>query len=230
MEMIRLSNPPKEISEEVDTLYKCASGQLEFINSLLEILRLESGAARLRITPIDINLPVNQSVQNLGPAIKAKELELQMDLNQEIPNVHCDIARVSQLVTNLLSNAIKFTPRHGIVKISTSYSQNSNLGCAEVSIEDSGEGIEPEHRERLMKRFIRGKAGGSDGEQGSGLGLSICKEIVNLHSGALIIGESPLGGAMVRARLPLGGAADGQESGSEDRMAPGPQRVIARRP
>jgi signal transduction histidine kinase len=203
IETIRGSELAPEIAQEVSNLYKCASGQLNFINSLLEVLRLESGAAELRRTYVDLSLPVNQSAQNLAPSIKAKNVELEVVSDPQAPEANCDIARICQLVTNLLSNAIKFTPSNGKIRIGVRKSRRLNTDGVEVSVEDSGTGIKRQDRENILSRFVRGPSGGSNGETGSGLGLSICREILNLHSGKLEISDSNLGGAMVIAWLPL---------------------------
>ncbi len=202
IESIRRFDLSHEVSKEVDTLHECASGQLAFINGLLEVLRLESGSVSLKKVDIDLNLPINLSVQNLLPSVKAKTLDLILELDDNLPNTHADLSRLSQVVSNLLGNAIKFVPKGGRIRIRSGSADRSNIQGVELSVEDSGPGVDPKDRERLMKPFVKGKSPGSDGEIGSGLGLSICKEILSLHEGTLEIGDSELGGAIFKAWIP----------------------------
>lgn len=110
IELLRRNQMPPEIASNVENLYHCAKDQLAFINSLLELLRLESGVSGFRKFPVDINIPVSQSVQGLRVLASAKHISLGMELASDLPKVEGDVARIAQLVNNLLTNAIKFTP------------------------------------------------------------------------------------------------------------------------
>lgn len=219
IESIRKFDLTQEVSKEVDTLHECASGQLAFINGLLEVLRLESGSVELKKVDIDLNLPINLSVQNLLPSIKAKNLDLRLELDENLPSASADLSRISQVVSNLLGNAIKFVPNGGQIRIRSGLENHSNIQGVKVSVEDSGPGVEPKDRETLMKPFVKGKSPGSNGEIGSGLGLSICKEILNLHNGSLEIGTSELGGAVFQAWIPMETQAGDQVAANDPTVA-----------
>ncbi len=182
-------NPAKQATHNIETLYRCAKDQLAFINSLLEFLRLESGTVGLRRSPLDVNLPVNLSVQRLSSLAARKEISLKTNLQPDLPKIDGDIARISQLVGNLVSNAIKFTPRHGQIKVRTSVANKDGVSGVEISVEDTGLGVNPKDREKIFQRFHRGRDTGTEGETGTGLGLSICKEIAHLHGATLRVDD-----------------------------------------
>ena len=183
----RTEGIPAAASTNIETLHNCARDQLQFINSLLELLRLESGMAGMRLASVDINLPVHQSVQSVGILAQTKGLSLKTALQPDLPRINGDLGKLCQLVSNLISNAVKFTPRGGTVKVSTSSQSRQSVVGVQLSVADTGVGIRQEDRTRLFQRFHRGREVGTDGEKGTGLGLSICKEIVQLHGGTLEI-------------------------------------------
>jgi signal transduction histidine kinase len=195
-------NPDHDATRNIETLYQCAKDQLAFINSLLEFLRLESGMAGFRRSPVDVNLPVNLSLQRLGSLAARKEISLDSKLQQGLPKIEGDIARISQLVGNLINNAIKFTPRGGKLKVSTAAAYKHDSPGVEISVEDTGVGIKPDDRERIFQRFHRALDMGTEGETGTGLGLSICKEIAHLHGGTLEVGDNKPSGAVFTAWFP----------------------------
>ncbi len=195
-------NPGKEATHNIETLHQCAKDQLAFINSLLEFLRLESGAVGLRRSPLDVNLPVNLSVQRLSSLASRKEISLKSNLQQDLPKIDGDIARISQLVSNLVSNAIKFTPRRGQIEVRTSVAYKDGAPGVEISVEDTGLGVNPRDREKIFQRFRRGRDTGTEGETGTGLGLSICKEIAHLHGGTLGVDDRKPEGTIFTAWFP----------------------------
>lgn len=207
IDLLRRTNEPSTAAASIETLYQCAKDQLAFINSLLELLRLESGSVGLRPFPLDVNLPVSQCLQTLRILASAKEIVLEADLEANLPKIQGDLGRISQLLNNLLTNAIKFTPKGGLVKAVTCSSTRGGGPGVEIRVEDSGVGIKPSERERIFQRFHRGRSKGTDGERGTGLGLSICKEIMQLHGGTLEADSRTPRGTVMTAWFPLNGAA-----------------------
>lgn len=206
IDLLRRTNEPSTAAANIETLYQCARDQLAFINSLLELLRLESGTVGLRPFPLDVNLPVNQCMQTLRILASAKEIVLEASLEPSLPLIQGDLGRISQLLSNLLTNAIKFTPKGGLVKTVTRSSTRCGVPGVEIRVEDSGMGIKPAEREKIFQRFHRGRSKGTDGERGTGLGLSICKEIMQLHGGTLEADSRKPRGTVMAAWFPLDGA------------------------
>jgi signal transduction histidine kinase len=193
---------PACAADNIGTLHHCARDQLAFINSLLELLRLESGMATLRPMSVDINLPVHQSIQSMRILAEKKNILLQLTLQADLPRIRGDLGRLCHLVSNLVSNAIKFTPRGGKVEVSTSSAQKEESLGVLLAVADNGVGIRPDDRDKLFQRFHRGRELGTDGEKGTGLGLSICKEIVQLHGGSIEIDPERRQGTLVTAWFP----------------------------
>ncbi len=202
IELLRKSPMPQASAENVENLYLYAKDQLEFINSLLELLRLESGSIGLRCSPTDLNLPVNQSLRGLRIIAREKGIAVETELAPDISKIEGDLGRICQLVNNLVANSIKFTPRGGSIKVKTNSMTKNGIAGVELSVEDTGIGIRPQDRVKIFQRFHRGRDHGTEGEKGSGLGLSICKEIVHLHSGVLEVDCERSKGSLLKAWFP----------------------------
>lgn len=144
-------------------------------------------------------------MQGLRILASAKEILLDTDLALDLPKVRGDIGRISQLVNNLVTNAIKFTPTGGMVKTITQAAIRDGVPGVEIRVEDTGVGIKSSERVRIFQRFHRGRAKGTDGERGAGLGLSICKEIMQLHGGALEVASGNPRGTIMIAWFPING-------------------------
>ncbi len=230
--LLKKSSIPPDAKENVETLSQCASDQLAFINSLLELMRLESGRIELRRARFDLNLPVNQCLQGLTIIAGEKEITIRRKQADDLPNVNGDPARIAQVVNNLISNAVKFTPRGGRVEVETRRAEKDGVAGAAIVVRDSGVGIRPEERDSLLNTFKRGRANGTEGEKGVGLGLSICRQIMSLHGGTLDLAPLDPRGTEVYAWFPalaetseppgepLAGdrASDGRRPGGFDRV------------
>ncbi|MDQ1239317.1 MAG: hypothetical protein QG577_1503 [Thermodesulfobacteriota bacterium] len=193
---------PDSVLQDMENLHQTARDQLDFMNSLLELLRLESGDSGIRCAILDLNLPVNQALQALKVLGNAKEISLQIRLGEDLPHITGDLGRICQLCGNLLGNAIKFTPRGGSIIVSTHSCPRHGVPGVELSVVDSGVGIKDQYRQEIFNRFFRGRQRGTEGEKGAGLGLSICREIVNRHGGILEIDRGADGGTVAMAWFP----------------------------
>jgi signal transduction histidine kinase len=220
IERLRHSPIPGDARGNVETLHACAKDQLAFINSLLELLRLESGKVGLRLFPADVNLPVRQSLQTLRVLAESKEISVCTDLDADLPEIEADIGKIAQLMGNLISNAIKFTPRGGSVTVSTRPMSMDAVPGVEIRVEDSGTGLAANDRDKVFQRFHRGDARGTEGEKGTGLGLSICSQIVRLHRGSIDLADREGGGTTAKVWLPLR-----SEPGMSAEQVDNPQKV-----
>ena len=203
IDLLRKSSIPPDAADTAENLYQCAKDQLAFINSLLELLRLESSATNLRCMPLDINLPVHQSLQGLAILAQEKNICIEKELQLDLPPIPADLGRILQVVNNLVSNAIKFTPPGGRVTVKTCSSMRQGNPGVELAVQDSGIGIRPEELEKIFRRFHRGRERGTNGEKGTGLGLAICKEIVQLHDGVLDVESEKSRGTVMKVWFPL---------------------------
>jgi len=163
-------------------------------DTLLALTRLDHERG-LETEPIDWTALANEVIGAAEPLAQAKQIALHMELD-----AHAMIKghrnHLRRLLNNLIANALEFTPEEGHIKISL----RADGGCAVLAIADSGPGIAESDLPFIFDRFFRGRGGR---ESGSGLGLSLCREIAGLHGGELIATNQAAGGAEFRVVLPL---------------------------
>jgi signal transduction histidine kinase len=177
----------------------CTIGRL--VGDLLDTTALEHGEATLRLEDADLGGLIASTAAALEARARAKQIAIVLDVAPELPRVRCDPARIEQVVDNLLGNALKFSPPDTTVTVRARRLDDA----AQVSVEDRGPGIRPEDVGSLFARFGRASAKPTGGEKSTGLGLWICKQIIERHGGAITAENQPGGGARFSFTLPLGG-------------------------
>jgi PAS domain S-box-containing protein len=182
-----------------EVLDKNASALTQIVEDVLDISRIISGKIRLQLHPVQIEPIVQYSVETVQPGADAKGVRIQVESERDLPTVAGDADRLQQVVWNLLSNAIKFTPRDGRITVKV---RGCDGGC-EVCVADNGAGIDPLFLPHIFERFRQGDTRHGREHGGLGLGLSIARQIVEMHGGT-ISAESPgLGqGSIFRVVLP----------------------------
>jgi signal transduction histidine kinase len=161
------------------------------INDLLDATRLETGKLTLELKPASLAAVAQRVVKIMERQASKKSIILTLELEENLPPLPLDEHRMTQVMTNLLTNAIKYTLAGGSVLIKVAKAP----GCPElvqVSVADTGRGIAKEEQERIFDRLYQVKAGDATTEQGVGLGLYLCRELVHLHGGTIRV-ESELG-------------------------------------
>ena len=162
------------------------------VEQLLTLARQESGSTASE--PVDLRAIAQLALADVAPAAQARSMDVGL-LDSEAATVPGNVEALRMLVRNLLDNAIKYTPPGGQVDVQVS----TDHGRALLTVEDSGPGIAPEHRERVMQRFVRETA---EGAPGSGLGLAIVLAIAQRHGAVVALDSSPrLGGLRVTLRF-----------------------------
>ena len=174
-----------------------AQGQL--IEDLLDVLRIEGGRLRLDVQRVDLAEVVHAGVESMRAAADAKSIALQEIIDPRVGPIAGDAGRLKQVVWNLVSNAVKFTPIDGKVQVRLEFI-DSHAG---IIVVDTGRGIDSASLGSVFDRFWQADGPGQ-GRQGVGLGLSIVREIVSLHGGAVFAhSEGPGRGSIFTVRLPL---------------------------
>ncbi len=200
-QMLR-SNPGAraDLLRGLETIERNARVQTQLIEDLLDMSRIATGKLRLDIQSIQPAALIRASVETMKPAAQAKGLTLETALDPSAGPIDGDSSRLQQVVWNLLENAIKFTSSGGSVHVSL---ERVNA-AVEISVTDTGVGIRTEFLPYLFERFRQGDATTTRTFGGLGLGLSIVKNIVELHGGTVRV-ESPGegGGTTVIVSLPL---------------------------
>ena len=189
---------PEKHAEYMTILENQAARLAHLIENILDLSRLERDKDALVFAPVDLNAAVEPIVTAHRPRAEAAGLALIFEPSASLPRVRAESNRLSQVVANLVTNAVNYTPA-GQVRIRTC--QTGKQVCLEV--QDTGIGINPGDMPHLFERFYRGTSAAQLDIPGSGLGLGIVKEIVDLHGGHIEV-ESRLGeGSTFRVCLPL---------------------------
>ncbi|MGH7763184.1 MAG: ATP-binding protein [Candidatus Dormibacteraceae bacterium] len=167
------------------------------IGDMLDLDRMESGRMSMRSGAVDINEVLSEAMAHAGTA--ASTVEFKADLDPRLPIVLGDRDRLIQVVSNLVNNAIKYSPDGGTVTLSS----RAESGYALVSITDTGLGIPADEIGHVFERFRRVRSGAAQSIPGTGLGLTIVKQIVEMHSGKIWV-ESAVGhGSAFHFSVPL---------------------------
>lgn len=177
--------------------------QLKFmIDDLLEASRAETSKLTVRRSSISITEVVAQALQSFAGLSKDKGITLKYDSRSDLLPVHADRDRICQVLTNLLDNAVKFSPPGGSITVRTEvFADEPNFLL--VSVADCGCGIGPEDAERVFDRLYQVKNATQATRQGLGLGLYICKELIDLHGGAIWVDRECKTGATFHFTLPV---------------------------
>ena len=214
--MLRRGTVEAELGRHgLEVIERNARAQNQLIEDLLDVSRVITGKLRLDVQPVELREVIQAAADVVRPAAEAKEIGLQLLLDPTPGPVSGDPQRLQQVVWNLLSNAVKFTERGGRVQV-TLGRVNSHV---EVTVSDTGEGIEPDFLPHVFERFRQQDGSYTRRHGGMGLGLAIVRHLVELHGGAVEAwSDGPQQGATFTVKLPLiiaRDAARSREGGAE---------------
>jgi signal transduction histidine kinase len=201
--LLELRESAPEEKEFIDGLLVESERMLALIRDLLDLAALENGQLRLSPAALDLVPLVGDVVTTQQPRARVKQIELRLDpASVGAARVQGDANRLRQVLVNLVDNALKFTPPGGAVTVALKQAG----GQIEVSITDTGPGMTPEDMANLFTPFASLSAKPTGGEKSTGLGLSICHELVAMHRGRLEVRSVPGAGATFAVVLPADGA------------------------
>jgi PAS domain S-box-containing protein len=200
------ANADPELRNALKVISDNAFAQSHLITGLLDMSRIVSGKLTLELRPVDLAEVVADAVDAQAPAAATRGLALRLAGPRTAPGaarVLADPGRLHQVFGNLLSNAIKFTPAGGQVEVQV----RSGVTHVEVSVRDTGEGIPADFLPHLFSRFRQADAGAARRHGGLGLGLSVVRQLVEIHGGEVgAHSDGPGRGATFTVRLPVPGA------------------------
>ena len=195
---------PAETTRAVDTIIRNAAAQNQIIDELLDVSRIIAGKLEMGLQPVDVAAVVQEAISTVSPAASAKGIHLELAHRSTDSVVTGDPERLRQAFWNLLSNAIKFTPRGGRVGIRV----ETNGQNVEVIVNDTGLGINPDFLPHIFERFTQDDSSSTRHSRGLGLGLSITRQLLELHGGSIAAQSPGVGkGSTFTARLPRSSAA-----------------------
>lgn len=188
----------------LEAIARNADAQALLIEELLEMSRVVSGKVELDLRDTDLSRVVDAAMANARSAADVKHIRLECRVTAGESGVRGDAERLQQVVDHLLSNAIKFTPPHGRIIVTLA----TTNGQVELTVSDTGVGIEPEFLPYLFDNFRQADSSITRSHGGLGLGLAIVKQLVAMHGGAVSASSEGRGrGACFTVRLPIGDAA-----------------------
>ncbi len=152
---------------------------LNLINDILDLSKVEAGKLELDYREFELAGKLNSMKNLLSPIADRKNIEINIDVDRDLNTIRADEARFAQIMYNLMDNAIKFSHENGIVNVRA----EKKGDFVEVTVRDNGIGIKDEDQHKLFKPFSQVDSFSSKKFQGTGLGLSLVKQIVNLHGG-----------------------------------------------
>ena len=205
-QLLRSGTLEKEKSDRgLEVIERNVVSLSQLIDDLVDVSRVVSGKFRLDVRPIDLVPVIRAAVESQRPASDARQIRLQIVLDERAGTISGDSERIQQVMSNLLSNEIKFTPKGGNVQV--------RLGRADSHVEmvvsDSGIGIEPVFLPHVFEPFQQETDGSMRRHSGLGLGLSIVRHIVELHGGEILAAsQGPGQGSTFTIKLPLLGTTD----------------------
>ena len=187
----------EEIKEGLGNLRKESVELHRYIQSILQISRLESSQVVVRKDATDLNELVNNVVAQLKPLFVDKHLKLELKL-EPMFSIEVDSLMVQEVVLNLIENAVKYTPNEGLILVQTNEVDDKAI----FSVKDNGPGITSEDQEHIFEKFYRGQAQLSQ-IKGTGLGLFLVKYFIELHGGEVFLESEVNKGTRVGFTLPL---------------------------
>ncbi len=191
---LNLAPTPEKLAKVLDVSTRQVERLTALIEDLLDISRIESGKMSYQFELVDLSALVGEVLERFTDQLNTKTGPFDVTLSAPV-TVECDRFRIEQVVTNLITNALKYGMGKTI-RVSVSI----DVGCARISVQDSGMGIAPENQEKIFDRFER--AIGSGNISGLGLGLYITKQIVDAHRGKMKVVSELGAGATFTVELP----------------------------
>lgn len=184
----RLGELSPEQKNMVSMMERNTQNLIELVNDLLDASKIESGTMRLDLAATDLRPLIGELRETMGPLAKEKEIALEETIPEDLPQLLTDRPKLRRVLVNLLSNALKFTPKGGRVEVGAAREGD----VVRVSVADTGVGIPPEDTARLFDKYEQARSRATRSEKGTGLGLYITRQLVELHGGQISV-ESEVG-------------------------------------
>jgi two-component system clock-associated histidine kinase SasA len=168
------------------------------ITDILQAARDKSAELRIQPKELDLGRLCLEVIERLGEQFQAKAQHIKTDIPSDLPKVYADRERVKQVLVNLLDNAIKYTPDKGTIELSILHRTTQKV---QVSICDDGPGIPPENQTLIFEEQFRLKR--DESKEGYGIGLALCRRVVQAHYGQIWVDSSPQQGSCFHFTLPV---------------------------
>jgi PAS domain S-box-containing protein len=206
----------------LNTIERSGTHLLSLINDILDLSKVEAGQLELEFTYLDVSLLCNSSLTFVKQQALKKNLQLEAQIPQNLPNLYGDELRLRQVLINLLTNAVKFTPSGGCITLSATYAPlppeevapqqtwvhpqgtaADTVGLIALRVADTGIGISPTNAQKLFQPFVQIDSALNRQYTGTGLGLSLVKRITEMHGGQVDLVSEVGVGSCFTVQLPI---------------------------
>ena len=188
---------PEALFKDLGIVHRNCEHLASMINDVLDLSQIEAGRLALHREEFSLADVILRALAVVRPLLDKKGLSLKVDIAQDLPRIHCDRTRIRQVILNLVSNAARLTEAGGLT-----VQAQADGRFVVVSVNDTGPGISPEDKERIFEPFYQG-AKVWRSQSGSGLGLSISKQFVEMHGGQMWVESQCGAGSAFFFRLPI---------------------------
>ncbi|MEN6478332.1 MAG: hybrid sensor histidine kinase/response regulator [Anaerolineales bacterium] len=189
---------PPAVRRDIEVMHRNSEHLASLVNDVLDLSQVETGKMALQREWVDLPALVRSAVAIVEPLIREKTLPIELQIPSDVPTVYCDPRRIRQVVLNLVSNAARFTEQGGIT-----VTIQANDGVVRVSVRDTGPGLTEADRVRVFEPFNQGGTLSAMRSHGSGLGLSISRQFVEMHQGTITLESAPGVGSEFAFTLPI---------------------------
>ncbi len=189
-----------EQQTQVAFILKGAEGLAELVNDLLDLAKIEAGKTDIRIAEFEVEAMFGALRGMLRPLLLTESVSLQFQVHGRIPRMQTDEAKVSQILRNFISNALKFTER-GSVEVSAALTPDAQ--AVKFAVRDTGLGIDAESQRIIFEEFSQVQNHLQQRVKGTGLGLPLCRKLVNLLGGTIALESTPGKGSVFSASIPI---------------------------
>jgi cell cycle sensor histidine kinase DivJ len=191
--------PPERTNEYIGLIHSSASHLLTVLTDILDMSKIEAGKYDIVTEPFDLAHVLPQCCAMMRGQAEQKEIAISIAQLKDLPEITADERAIRQILINLISNAVKFTEKGGRVMVSARRSGR----YMRIDIEDTGIGISPEHLQHLGVPFYQADSRYDRRHQGTGLGLSVVRGLVDLHGGKLAFSSVKGTGTTVTVKIPI---------------------------
>jgi signal transduction histidine kinase len=190
----------KQLEYQKD-IHESGKHLLSLINDILDLSKIEAGRMELELSSFHLPTAISNAVTLIRERAMRHGIALGVEIDERLGEFQADERKLKQVLLNLLSNAVKFTPDGGRVDVSAKLDTDK----VEISVKDTGVGISPEDQASLFEEFKQLGKDSSRKAEGTGLGLSLTKRLVELHGGQILVDSAVGHGSTFRVMLPMRG-------------------------
>jgi signal transduction histidine kinase/AraC-like DNA-binding protein len=197
------SHQDNNLDESLEIIDRNSDGLLQLINQMLDLAKIESGSMDLNLAQVDIIPFTKYLSQSFHSLAEEKSIQFSVNCSLDHLDMDLDINKYTAIITNLLSNAIKFTPAKGEVIVEIEKQQINSANSIEIKVSDTGLGISKKEQLHVFDKFYQVDNTSSRTEKGTGIGLALVKEFVELMNGTISIESEQGKGSVFSVRIPI---------------------------